>query len=91
MFTEAFDESTMSRTQVQLWYNRFKDGRDVNGEKMSKGRSSRPITSTTDENIEAVKKMILDNRLLLTIRELAYDVGISFEQNYVAWTSFRRC
>ena len=27
----AFGESTMSRTQVQLWYNRFKEGQeDVN-------------------------------------------------------------
>ena len=27
MLTVAFDESTMSRTQVPLWYNRFKEGR----------------------------------------------------------------
>ena len=26
MLTVAFGESTMSRTQVQLWYNRFKEG-----------------------------------------------------------------
>ena len=40
----------MSRTQVQLWYNRFKEGRkDVNDD----ARSGRPSTSTTDENIEA--------------------------------------
>ena len=31
MLTVAFGESTMSRTQVQLWYNRFKECReDVN-------------------------------------------------------------
>ena len=31
MMTVAFGESTMSRTQVQLWYNRFKEDReDVN-------------------------------------------------------------
>ena len=31
LLTVAFDESTMSRTQVQLWYNRFKEGQeDVN-------------------------------------------------------------
>ena len=31
MLTAAFGESTMSRTQVQLWYNRFKEDReDVN-------------------------------------------------------------
>ena len=28
MVTVAFGESTMSRTQVQLWYNRFKEGRE---------------------------------------------------------------
>ena len=31
MLTLAFDESTMGRTQVQLCYNQFKEGReDVN-------------------------------------------------------------
>ena len=55
----------MSRTQVQLWYNRFKEGRkDVNGDACP----SCPITSRTDENIEAMKKMNLDNRRI-TIRE----------------------
>ena len=49
----------MSRTQVQLRYNRFKEGQeDVN----DNARPNRPSTSTTDENIEAVKKWI-------TIRE----------------------
>ena len=62
----------MSRTQVQLWYNRFKEDReDVN----DNTRSGCPRTSTTNENIEAVKKMILDNHRI-TIREVADDVGI---------------
>ena len=48
----AFSESTMNRTQqVQLWYNRFKQGReDVNA------RPDCPSTSTADENIEAMNK-----------------------------------
>ena len=55
MLTLALDESTMSRTQVQLWYNRFKEGQeDVNDE----ARSGRLSLSTIDENIETVKKMI---------------------------------
>ena len=33
--------------------------------------------STNDENIEAVKKMILDN-CPITIREIANDIGIPF-------------
>ena len=63
----------MSRTQVQLWYNRFKEGQDVNDD----ARVGRPSTST-DENIEAVKQMILDN-CRITISEVADDVGISFQ------------
>ena len=50
MLTEAFDESTMSRTQVQLWYNRFKEDReDINDD----ARPCRLSTSKTDENIKA--------------------------------------
>ena len=51
----AFGKPTMSRTHVQLWYNRFKEGReDVNDD----AGSGRPSTSTTAENINAVKKII---------------------------------
>ena len=58
MLTEVFGKSTMSRTQAQLWYNRFKEGReDANDD----ARPGGPSTSTNDENIDAVKKMILDN------------------------------
>ena len=58
MLTVEFGESAMSRTQVQLWYKRFTEGReDVNDD----ARPDRPSTTTTEENIEAVKKMILDN------------------------------
>ena len=74
MLTVAFGESTMSRTQVQLWCNRFKDGRKNVNDDARPGRSN---TSTIDENIETVKKMTLDN-CRITIREVADDVGISF-------------
>ena len=47
--------------------NRFKEDRkDANDD----ARHGRPSTTTTDENIEAAKKMILDNRRI-TIREQA--------------------
>ena len=55
----------MSRTQVQLWYNRFKGDRD---DVYEDARPGRPLTSTTDEN----------NRRI-TVREVADDVGISFD------------
>ena len=70
----AFGESTMSRTQVQLWYSRFKEGRaDVNDDACP----GRPSTLTTDENIKAVKKKNVHNRRI-TIREVTDDIGISF-------------
>ena len=75
MLIVAFGESTtmFGRTQVQLWYNWFKEGwEDTNDD-------TRPdclSTSTTNENIEAVNKMILDNRWI-TIREVADNVGNS--------------
>ena len=55
-------------------YNRFKEDReDVHDD----DRFVCPSTSTTDENIEAVKKTILNSRRI-TIREFANDIGISF-------------
>ena len=38
----AFGESTMSRTQVQLWYNRFKKGRENVNDDARPGRRARP-------------------------------------------------
>ena len=72
----------MSRTQVQLLYNRFKEGReDVN----DNARPGRPSTSATDKNIEAVKKIILNKRRI-TIREVADKVGISFRSCQAIFT-----
>ena len=74
MLTVSFGESTMSRTQVQLWYNQFQEGREDVNDEARPGCSS---TSTTEENIEAVKNMNLDNHRI-TIKEVTYDFGISF-------------
>ena len=83
MLTVTFGESTMSTTQVQLWYNLFKEGREDVNDNTRRGRLS---TSITDENIEAVKKIILDNPRL-TIRQVADDVGISFGLNQAIFTN----
>ncbi|UYV61322.1 hypothetical protein LAZ67_1004344 [Cordylochernes scorpioides] len=50
----------------------FSEGRDVNDEE----RAGRPSTSTTDEKINEVEKMILANRRI-TVREVAEDLNIS--------------
>lgn len=65
----VFGEFSMNKTSVYK-YKRFQEGReDVEDDE-------RPSTSTIDDNIEKIKKMIIDNRRI-TIREIA-DVGISF-------------
>ena len=46
----ALGDSPMSRTEVQLWYNCFKEGREEVNED---ARPGRPRTSSTYENIEA--------------------------------------
>lgn len=57
MLSAAFGESIISKTQVEFRYNRFKEGRkDVNND------ACRLFKSTTDENIETIKEVILDNR-----------------------------
>ena len=51
--TVAFGESTVSRTQIPLSYNRFKEGRaDVNDYSCP----VRPSTSTTDETLKQCRK-----------------------------------
>lgn len=73
MLTKAYGESAMKKTSVYEWYKRFQDGREnVEDDE----RSGRPSTSTTDENVEKVRAMVMNDRRI-TIREVADDVGIS--------------
>lgn len=73
MLNIAFGESTISKTRVYEWYKRFQEGReDVEDDE----RPGRPSTSISDENVEKVKEMIMNDRRI-TIREVAEDVGIS--------------
>ncbi|KAG5342061.1 GVQW3 protein, partial [Acromyrmex charruanus] len=59
MLTVAYGEATLDRSNVYRWYKMFSEGReDVNDEE----RAGSPSTSTTDENIDEVKKIVLANR-----------------------------
>ncbi|UYV62874.1 hypothetical protein LAZ67_2002199 [Cordylochernes scorpioides] len=59
MLTVAYGEATLDRSNVYGWYKMFSEGReDVNDEE----RAGRPSTSTTDEKINEVEKIILANR-----------------------------
>ncbi|UYV71381.1 hypothetical protein LAZ67_8002859 [Cordylochernes scorpioides] len=73
MLTVAYGEATLDRSNVYRWYKMFSEGReDLNDEE----RAGRPSTSTTDEKINEVEKMILANRRI-TVREVAEDLNIS--------------
>ncbi|UYV64377.1 SARM1 [Cordylochernes scorpioides] len=73
MLTVAYGEATLDRSNVYRWNKMFSEGReDVNDEE----RARRPSTSTTDEKINEVEKMILANRRI-TVREVAEDLNIS--------------
>ncbi|UYV65861.1 hypothetical protein LAZ67_3005737 [Cordylochernes scorpioides] len=73
MLTVAYGEATLDRSNVYRWYKMFSEGReDVNDEE----RAGRPSTSTADEKINDVEKMILANRRI-TVREVAEDLNIS--------------
>ncbi|UYV78706.1 hypothetical protein LAZ67_16002498 [Cordylochernes scorpioides] len=73
MLTVAYGEATLDRSNVYRWYKMFSEGReDVNDEE----RAGRPSTSTTDEKINEVEKMILANRRI-TVIEVAEDLNIS--------------
>ncbi|VEN44570.1 unnamed protein product [Callosobruchus maculatus] len=73
MLTVAYGEATLDQSNVYRWYKMFSDGReDVNDEE----RAGRPSTSTTDENIDKVKKIVLVNRRI-TVTEIAEDLNIS--------------
>ncbi|UYV67014.1 hypothetical protein LAZ67_4003661 [Cordylochernes scorpioides] len=66
-------EATLDRSNVYRWYKMFSEGReDVNDEE----RAGRQSTSTTDEKINEVEKIILANRRI-TVREVAEDLNIS--------------
>ncbi|UYV80779.1 hypothetical protein LAZ67_19001718 [Cordylochernes scorpioides] len=73
MLTVAYGEASLDRSNVYRWYKMFSEGReDVNDEE----RARRPSTSTTDEKINEVEKMILVNRRI-TVREVTEDLNLS--------------
>ena len=73
MLTVTYGEATLERSNVYRWYKMFSEGgEDVNDEE----RAGRPSTSTTDENIYEVKKIVLVNRRI-TVREAPEVLNIS--------------
>ncbi|GBN39598.1 hypothetical protein AVEN_70062-1 [Araneus ventricosus] len=61
MLVKVYGVNVVSKKCVFEWFKRFRDGKeDVKDEP----RSGRPPTSTTPDNIERVRRMLLDDRRL---------------------------
>ena len=74
MLQKCFGESTPSITQVFEWHKAFSEGREV---VENLPNASRPSTSVNDDNIEKVRKIVLENRRA-GITEVAEALNISY-------------
>lgn len=74
MLERCYGDDTMARSKVYKWHKTFQEGRE---EVEDEHRSGRPSTSKTQENIEKVKELVLENRRL-SIRHLVDITQISF-------------
>ena len=72
MLQKAYGDQAMSRARVFEWHWRFREGEEDAEDKPRSGRTS---SSTTDENVEAVRQAVLGDRRL-TVRMIAEQVGI---------------
>ncbi|OFC60206.1 hypothetical protein BBW68_14925 [Candidatus Erwinia dacicola] len=85
MLTVAFGESTLSQKSVYKWYKRFTEGReDVDDDEHPGGAT----TSTSEENIETVKKMflkIVESLLGKLQRMLAYQSAHAIPFSRMFW------
>jgi len=74
MLKLMYGDAAVTVKTVYKWFERFrKDCGSVEDE----GRSGRPSTSKTQENVERVSEMIRSNRRL-TVREISEDLNISY-------------
>ena len=74
MLQKCFRDYTLSKTQVFEWHKAFSEGREI-VENLPDAR--RPSTSLNDDNIEKVKKIVLENRRV-GIRKVAQATNISY-------------
>ena len=59
LIQKAYGDATLSQTTIFEWHKRFREGREsVKDDE----RSGQPITSPTDDNIDAVDKMVKEDR-----------------------------
>ena len=71
----VYGDSAPSLTTVKFWAAEFERGRKSLGDDERSGRSGRPKTATTDENIIKVQHMMLDD-CRIKVREIAGFINV---------------
>jgi transposase len=71
---KTLDDDSPSYSTIKRWAADFKRGRESIEDDP---RSGRPKTSTTDDQVEAIHRTVLDDRRL-SIRQIANIVGVSY-------------
>ena len=84
MLQKCFGKSTLSRAQVFECHKAFSEGREV-VEKLP--HANHPSRSVNDDNIEKVKKIVLENRRV-GIREVAEALNIFIDRLNTLWFMF---
>ncbi|GBO14613.1 hypothetical protein AVEN_150394-1 [Araneus ventricosus] len=75
MLVKVYGVEALSKNCVFEWFKRFRDGKeDVEDE----SRLGRPPTSTTPDNIERVRRMLVDDRRL-SLRMIGEELKISLD------------
>jgi hypothetical protein len=72
MVNAAYGDQALSRSNVFLWYGRFRDGRE---DSEDDPRSDRPTECRSDNNVEKISRLLLQKRHL-SLRMLADEVNI---------------
>ena len=73
MLKKVFGHDAMSQSRVYDWYKRFREELE---DFEDDARPGHPGTSITDENVEKIKAIVLNNSKIV-IREVAEEIGIS--------------
>ena len=69
----VYGPHAISRPAIVKWYQQFDQGRTGLGDDHREGR---PLTSTTDNNVQAIKEIIRNNRRV-TIADIAEQLRMS--------------
>ncbi|CAF1662350.1 unnamed protein product, partial [Adineta ricciae] len=72
--SSAYDDQAPSLRTVQRWCKSFREGREEIEDEI---RSGRPITETTDENIEEVR-LLIDDDPYITIEEVQEETDLTY-------------